>query len=349
MSGTVSRVVSPAPRSEWLRLMKVDPTSTLSQSPEWMDALCSFTAWRDASRYYETTEGHSFVLPLAEKGFGRTGRVLASMPAGWGMGGFVSERPVGREDTSLVMEDLKNLRGLAIRILPNPIQTEAWTESFETRTTTISRFSHVLDLNGGFDTVWKDRFRKTARRNTRKASLGDLEIERDTTGRLIPVYRDLFRRSVERWAKNSNEPLWLARIRASREDPAGKLEYLAESLGDQMVTIVAWHQGEPAAANIFLTGNSAFYWRGAMHEELGPATHAAYALQAASIEEACESGASYYYFGESGQSKGLAHFKERFGAVGYSYLETRHELLPFTRSDQVARAAVKRLVGYRTS
>jgi len=105
--------------------MDLDPTSTLSQGPEWTDALCSFTSWRDASRYYETNEGRTFVLPLVGKGFGRAGRVLASMPAGWGMGGFVSEHPITGADVTAVIKDLKELNSLGFRILPNPLRGDA--------------------------------------------------------------------------------------------------------------------------------------------------------------------------------------------------------------------------------
>ena len=139
----------------------------------------------------------------------------------------------------------------------------------------------------------------------------------------------------------------MAKLRAARDDPPGKLEHLGQELGEHMVTMVAWFRGEPAAANIVLTGNSHFYWRGAMHQELGPATSASYAIQRAAIEEACEAGAVRCYIGESGQSAGLAHFKEHFGAVDYRYPEIRAERLPLSRANQSARSVVKRLVGYR--
>jgi hypothetical protein len=348
MSGLISQVVSPAPRSEWQKVTKIDPTSTLTQGPEWMDALCSFTSWRDASRYYETSDGNSIVVPLAEKGITTAGRVLASMPGGWGMGGMVSSLPVRHEDVMAVLEDLISLRCLRLRILPNPLRGVEWSASVSAPTIALPRRSHVVDLEGGFEVVQGQLFGKTARKKVRRALRENLEVERDTTGRLIPVYRDLFERSIVRWAERSNEPLWLARKRGNREDPAGKLEFLAETLGDQMVTWVAWRSGEPAAAAIDLKGNSTFGWRGAMHEEHGPATYAPYLLQDFAMREACTDGNRYYYLGESGQSEGMATFKENFGGIGFTYPEIRFERLPITRTDQAARTAVKRLVGYRS-
>jgi hypothetical protein len=176
-----------------------------------------------------------------------------------------------------------------------------------------------------------------------------LDVERDTTGRLIPVYRDLLQRSVVRWSKRSREPLWLARMRLARQDPAGKLESLADALGDHLVTWVAFYRGEPAAADITLQGNSVFAWRAAMHEELGPQTNAAYLLQNLAIKDACDNGARYYYLGESGRSQGSAMFKEHFGGIGHAYSEIRFENLPYTRASQMARRVVKSAIRYDES
>jgi hypothetical protein len=65
------------------------------------------------------------------------------------------------------------------------------------------------------------------------------------------------------------------------------------------------------------------------------------------IQEACSDNAAYYHFGESGPSRGLCAFKERFGAAGYGYPEVRFEHVPSTRTNLTARSAIKRLVGYR--
>ncbi len=86
-----------------------------------------------------------------------------------------------------------------------------------------------------------------------------------------------------------------------------------------------------------------------MHEELGPATNASYLLLNLTIEDACSSGARYYYLGESGRSKGIALYKERFGGIGYPYPEIRRERIPVTRANKIARKMAKRIVRYRES
>jgi hypothetical protein len=329
--------------------MVEDPTSSLMQGPEWTDALCSFTSWRDASRLYQTTDGRSFVLPLVEKGFGKGGRFLSSMPSGWGMGGIVGSHPIRPEDISAVISDLKGLRCLGFRVLSNPLRGSVWEAGLGNATVSLPRYSHILDLDGGFEYVQRERYSRSGHRTLKKAHNANLDIERDTTGRLIPLYREMFERSIVRWAERDHEPLRLARMRARREDPAGKLEFLAETLGEDLVTWVARHDGRPVAASIILRGNSTFAWRGAMDEDLASVTNGSSLIQHLAIEESCSAGERYYYMGESGESAGIALFKERFGAVGYPYPEIRFERLPITRWNESARTAVKRLVGYRSN
>ena len=62
---------------------------------------------------------------------------------------------------------------------------------------------------------------------------------------------------------------------------------------------------------------------------------------------ACELGCTAYHLGESGQSASLAQYKEKFGARPVDYAELRMERLPYTRTDQAARSAVKKVLGFR--
>src|SRR5436190_198136 len=53
---------------------------------------------------------------------------------------------------------------------------------------------HVLDLDGGFERVWSERFESSTRRAVRKAEKAGLELESDTTGRLVEVCHELYLR-----------------------------------------------------------------------------------------------------------------------------------------------------------
>jgi hypothetical protein len=181
----------------------------------------------------------------------------------------------------------------------------------------------------------------------RKAERSGLEIECDTTGRLVPVFFELLTLSIERWARHQHEPLALARWRGRRRDPLHKFERMAAVLGDAMRVWVAWKDGEAVASMVVLIGPNASDTRGAMNKELAAPTHANDLLQWLAIEDASALGCRMYHLGESGASRSLGHFKEKFGARPVPYCEYRIERLPLSRVDTISREAVKRLLGFR--
>ncbi|MDX6665945.1 MAG: hypothetical protein QOG68_2151, partial [Solirubrobacteraceae bacterium] len=169
----------------------------------------------------------------------------------------------------------------------------------------------------------------------------------DSTGRLVPVFYGLLELSVRRWAIQQNEPLALARWRAQRRDPLAKFVAIASALGDRLRVWVAWKDGAPAAAMLVLLGANASDTRGAMDKVLAAPTNANDLLQWLAIEDACQAGCRSYHLGESGSSRSLAHFKEKFGARPVAYSEYRIERLPLTRAEGLSRALVKRTLGFR--
>jgi len=211
----------------------------------------------------------------------------------------------------------------------------------------IPRRAHVLDLGGGFDRVWREQFSKTARRMVRKAEQAGVVIECDTTGRLVPVFYDLHRRSVDRWAEQQREPKWLAHWRANQRDPLGKLEHIARYMGDACRVWVAWQGDHPVATSLVLLNGNADDMMGAMDKERSAPVQANYLLLRHTIEDACRRGCQWYHLGESGASQGLATFKEHFGAEAYDYEEYRHERLPLSRLDRGLRGVVKRAIGFK--
>ena len=224
-------VTTPADRGIWAEVLAADPQALVTQSPAWLDCLCEVGGYADASRLYELSDGRRLVVPLARR-VGVRGLVTqASMPASWGFGGPVVEGPLRPEDAQVVIADLQASRALRTSLRPNPRHAAIWAAAGRKGVVAVPRLAHVLDLEGGFDRVWNERFTNNARRAVHKAERSGLTVECDTTGRLVPVYYGLYERSLERWASSLHEPLWLARVRARRRDPQRKLEALARALG----------------------------------------------------------------------------------------------------------------------
>ncbi|HEY6757864.1 MAG TPA: GNAT family N-acetyltransferase [Baekduia sp.] len=341
-------VISPAPRDVWEALLASDPKALATQTPAWTDVMCRTGDYSDASRMYELPGGRRLVLPMVRR------RHLpspvsgdASFPPAWGMGGIVARGGTQPADAAAVFADLTARRVVRTSLRPNPLDAGAWNATRPPGVVVVPRLAHVLALEGGFDRVWKERFAPVVRTKARKAERSGITVERDTSGRLVPVFYELYERSLERWAHALHEPRALARWRGHRRDPRRKFELMAQALGDACRIWVAWRDARPAAAIIVLQGTNAHYTRGVMDKEVAGPTGAGELLQRLAIEEACGAGCGHYHMGESGGSASLSHFKARFGARPYAYAEFSIERLPVTTLDRRARGVVKRAIGFR--
>ena len=343
------QVTSPAPKAVWEEVLASDPFALVTQSPGWLEGLCALGGYDDASMLYEWEDGRRLVLPMVRRrraGAGRTA-LRSSFGEGWGMGGPLAPGGVTPDDVAAVCTHLVAGLGLRTLIRPNPLLADPWRASGAAATERIPRVAHVLDLDGGFEHVWNNRFTGGARTNVRKAEKTGVVVEHGASPRHIATFYELFERSLVRWASRQHEPAWLTRARAHRRDPIRKFHVLAERLGDAFTVWIASVDGRPAAAAIVLIGANAHYTRGAMDAEIAGPARANYLLHAEAIRHACEAGCRHYHFGESGTSSSLAQFKTRFGAEAYEYDEVRFERLPLTAADRRLRHAVKRAIRFR--
>jgi CelD/BcsL family acetyltransferase involved in cellulose biosynthesis len=341
-------LASPAPRDEWLALLAADPEALPFQHPGWTDAVLATTGGRDASRLYALPSGVRAVLPAIARR-GPVPLATASLPHGWGMGGLVvPAEDLAESDVAAVFADLAASGGLRTDLRPAPRRAAAYTAAAPPGVLSLPHTAHVLDLSGGFEAVWEQRFSSKARRAVRKAERAGVQVEEDATGRLVPVFDELYRRSVRRWAEQQHEPVWLARLRAHRSDPARKFAAVAEHLGAACRLWVASLDGRPVAGMITLhLGPHAVYWRGAMDKELAGPVRANDLLHRTAVERSVAEGARYYHLGDSAPGSGLAQFKESLGAVPVPYAAYRSERLPLTTVDAALRGMVKRALRHQ--
>ena len=339
----------PALRTEWRAAFLADPHAQAFHSPEWVDAVCATGGFEDASRLYETRDGRLLVLPMVRRRhLGGALSSQASMPPDWGIGGVLSRDPVRPEDLSAICTDLARQRGvLRTFIRPSARTGPLWEQVDAPGLKPTPRLCHVLDLEGGFETVWGQRYSKTARRYVRKAEKAGVVVERDDTGARLPEYFRLVEDSVERWAGQQHEPLLLSRWRARRRQTVEKVQALAAAVPGRFRLYLAVWEGQPVAGSIVYRATGTRATSGAMIKDLAGPVAANYLLESAAIEDACDAGSTHYDLGESGSSGGLAMYKTRFGARPEPYRSLVIERLPLTEADRALRTAVKRAIGFR--
>jgi hypothetical protein len=324
--------------------VRTDPSANIRQTPAWGDCIRRTDGLVDATRCYESSDGRTVVLPLVRRrGMPTRLRSESSWPGPWGFcGPLATDGRLTADEVVGVIADLRGRQVLRTSVpVPRAAEAPFWAEHMPAGAV---RHTHVLDLSGGFDTVWGSRFAGTVRTASRKAERLGVTVESDTTGRLLPVFDTLYRRSVDRWAAARQDSRVLARLLAARREPSRKFQVVADQLGEACEMHVAWRDGQPLAGIIVLShGSVANYWRGAMDHERIAGTGANELLHRVAIERACRRGCERYDMQRS-PSPNVARFKAKFGAQLQDFLEYRFEHARLSAVEQRARAAAKRVL-----
>lgn len=330
---TSARVVSPAPRGIWSEVVRDDPTTTALQTPEYFDAVLAASGGRDASRLYELPDGRRLVLPLIRSRSLPGLRFEAAYPGGYGHGSMLATGGLRADDVRMVVEDLRG-RGaghglghsLSTRIGGGHHTAEQWSAGGGPGVVEVPRRVEVIDLSPGIDELKTNVFDRRVRQSMRKAARCGLQVERDTTGRLVHTFYEIYLAWVERWIPRSGLPPAVARRRALREEPLEKFQNVTALMGDKCRIFVVSHHGVPVASCItFVHGQHAIGWRSYSIRELANPVEANTFAQVAGIEDACASGCTYFDLGQSGEAGDLLSFKHKLGATPRPVIDLRIE------------------------
>jgi CelD/BcsL family acetyltransferase involved in cellulose biosynthesis len=334
-----------AARPGWENLVAQDRSVALSKTPEWIDCICSSGVFSDATVLFRGEDGRRLVLPRVKRR-GVAG-LFEAPPPGWDLGsaasGFLSE-PGPNDPTRALTHAIWRQPGLRTRITVGGQDAEAWAGVVPSAIYSTARTAQVLDLRGGFGTVWSSRFTSKVRSNARKAERRGVVVESDSTGRLVAAFDSLYRSSVDRWAQQRSLPLTAMRWLAQRRNPRRKFATVAARMGEHCTIWMASRGGEPLAGIFVLTrGPWATYWRGAMDAERARGTGANELLHRCAIEAACATQRRSYDFGIS-QTDDLKRFKNSFGTIDVPVRTYYFESLPTAAAEAKGYRAVKEVV-----
>jgi hypothetical protein len=330
----ITSVTTPVPVGDWYRVLASDSGATALQTPAYLAAVLRAGGGRDISRLYTLSDGRQLVLPLIRHAYLPGLPRAGDYPAGFGHGSLLATGGLRATDVETVVADLRGL-GLSIRIGGGHHTAEQWSAgllppsdagSVGSSVAGLPRRVDVVDLSMGYQEYLARTVRRGTRQNVAKAARNGVEIECDTTGRLIPVFYDLYLAWVERWIPRSGLPPVLARHSALKQEPYAKFETVAELMGDRCRVFVAWHQGRAVASCInFVHGEHAIGWRSYSIKELAGPVAANTATQVAGIRNAMESGCRFFDLGQSGDVSNLQSYKNSLGASPRHVVDLRIE------------------------
>lgn len=175
--------------------------------------------------------------------------------------------------------------------------------------------THVVDLAGGFDSVWRDRLDKPRRRRVRRAEEQGVEVQtasgEDDVARFIEVYRQ----RLDAWDTGPGHPERLI------------FDLVARGAGGRVRLFLATHAGEVLGGHLNLYHRrSVIAWYG-MASARGDELNAGTLLYARCMRDACESGYTDYNLGASLGKRSLVEYKESLGGVERRYRIIRHRRL----------------------
>lgn len=345
-------ITSPVPRDVWQTVLGSDPGATALQTSAYFEAVLTATGGRDVSRLYTLDDGRQLVLPLVRQRSVPGLRINAAFPGGYGHGGMLATGGLRADDVRTVVADLRG-QALTTRIGGGHHTSAQWSAGRMPGVVEELRRVEVVDLAVGFDVLRDNHFARTVRQKLRKAERAGVEIELDTTGRLVPVFHQIYRGWVDRSVSAAGLPPRVARWSALRQEPLKKFETVAAMTGTACRVLVAWHQGQPVASAITLVhGQHAIGWRSYSIKELAAPVSANIFTQVAALADACHSGCRYFDLGQSGGVASLQQYKHSLGASPRSVVDLRVEPASFTKlraAKEQAQAAVMAVLTRRTA
>ena len=264
VAGAVVEIASPAPRDIWRGVLRDDPGATALQTPEYLDAVVTATGGTDVSRFYQLRDGRQLVLPLVRRP-SRLGLHLDRGPQRLRPGRNAGHRGLLADDVRAVVRDLRG-QSLSLWIGRAHHTSEQWSAGLLPGVTDHRRRVDVIELDSScaddLEAFRADRFSDPTRRELQRAVRAGVEVEKDTTGRLVPLFQEIYRAWVERWIPRSGLPPLVARRTAMRQEAVREVRHGGGENGDACRMFLAWYQGRPVAAAIMLVhGQHAVAWR----------------------------------------------------------------------------------------
>ena len=305
---------------EWEEIILKSDNTYFYSSPTWAKILeKSFDQYRIATRLYHIND-KSILIPMMEKNtHGK--RILGfksyeSMPDE-GLGGLFSESEITNEDFKNIVKDIIGSRHTFYLSLPpftNPFETKSQPaktlKNNKWDLKDIGNYTHIVNLEGKkFEDVQKN-YRKDTKRKIRKATKSGVEVREGTTLDDYKAFYNIWSEASQNWGYQETYSFKFFQNLHKYGSPHIKLSLATKD-------------------NKTIAGNISFHYTKTFNAFYGATMNKYKTFNPISliynnlIKQACQKKCKYFNFGHSMGLKGIAMYKEGFGA---EQIETKRYL-----------------------
>jgi len=290
----------------WNEVISKADYATFFHTPTWAKIIAeNFPEYEIATTGFVLEDGIEAVLPMLLKRVGARGffKSYHSMIPGV-YGGVVSKRPLDKKELAKIYNSLMDAGTVRSMVFGNPYCECDVPDCSESQ----ARFTHVLNLEQGFESVWGN-YNRGARSNTNKARKAGVQVSIATTLDEYKEYYAVYEDTLKRWGDDatSSYPFSLFQSIFQHASKVGMLD------SDLKLWVAKLDEKIISGALIFYFNQHVVYWHGAALSDYFK-YRANNLLHTEIIKRACESGYKYYDFNPSGENEGVVRFKESFGA-----------------------------------
>jgi CelD/BcsL family acetyltransferase involved in cellulose biosynthesis len=294
-------------RDAWDKLMDSTPKSGVFHTWHWAAVLeQSFESMEAVFFVIEDGDGYLCGLPAVVESRPPVKRFL-SMPFG-SYGGLVAGNAERAEQECLAQEVCRysSERGMWHSEIADFYGTCTLDSLSGFRRNDIQ--SHLIDLSGGFDLVWREKFNKNVRKMVRQARRKGVTVKSFSGQGDLERYTLLAEHTLKRRGSMTRELALYSNCIKLMGPPGHARGHLA------------WWEGKPVAGAIHLVDKRmAMNWLSASDSRYWHVRPNNLVVSRV-IEEMCKEGAVKYNFGSSPDSaKELIRYKESWGAEKYLY------------------------------
>ncbi len=295
------KVVDMVPFRAWEEIALRCDYATFFHTPYWAKIMSTtYPGAPIATKQFTFDDGVDAIFPLideAAKGLVSTKHKLRSMAPGV-YGGMIAPARLKPDHLEEALAYLASLNIHSVKVVGNPFFVFSAPSSFRKK----EMFTQMVNLERGFDTIWKG-FSRGQKSNIRQAEKKGVEIRLATSREDYEAYFRIYRETLKRWGKDRSKSYPL------------KLFLNCFEFGHDHVKLWLAEKDSHLVAGILtlVWNDNIIYWHGSCLEDYFN-HYPNNLLHVTVIRKACEEGYRVYDLNPSGGHEGVVRFKKSFGA-----------------------------------